>query len=108
MIKFLRLFLVVFGLLCTSAAAFAQQDGPTPSQEQVTARSSAQQDVEERAAVRAEALEDLRYRHLWIAYALIWFMVFWFIFRTHRLANQGQASIDSLKEKLLSLERKDG
>ena len=110
MIKYLRLFSAVFGILLTSGAVFAQGNAPATGQDepQVTSKSAAKQQTEARAAVRAEALENLRYRHLWIAYALIWFIVFWFIFRTHRLTNQGQASIDSLKEKLLSLERKDG
>lgn len=109
MIKYLRLFSVACGLLLVSGIGIAQEPVPSTGQnQQVTSKSAATQQIEDRAAARAEALESLRYRHLWIAYALIWFMVFWFIFRTHRLANQGQASIDSLKEKLLSLERKDG
>ncbi len=58
-----------------------------------------------------EALEerkaDLRHRHLWIAYGLIWFSVYGFVFRTWARTRETAAELDLLKERLAELEGDD-
>ena len=53
------------------------------------------------------AAEELRYRHLWIAYALVWLIIFVFVFRTWKM-NQGTCRIKALKSRLKKLESADG
>ena len=57
---------------------------------------------------RAQRLDEMRYRHLWIAYGLIWFLVFFFMFRTHKLGRETSGELDELKRRLAELERSDG
>lgn len=55
-----------------------------------------------------EALEELRYKHLWIAYSLIWLIVFVFMYRTYKVGTANRASLDALKSRLALLEKQDG
>ena len=57
---------------------------------------------------RAQRLDEMRYRHLWIAYGLIWFLVFFFMFRPHQLGRETSGELDELKRRLAELERSDG
>ncbi len=57
---------------------------------------------------RAERLEAMRYRHLWIAYGLVWLMVFFFMFKTYRLGQTTAGELDQLKRRLSELEGQDG
>ena len=54
------------------------------------------------------ALEELRYKHLWIAYGLIWLIIFIFMLRTYRVGRENRETLDALKSRLLQLEQKDG
>ena len=54
------------------------------------------------------ALEELRYKHLWVAYGLIWLIVFVFMLRTYAIGKENRATLDTLKTRLLQLEQKDG
>ena len=54
------------------------------------------------------ALEELRYKHLWIAYGLIWLIVFLFMLRTYNVGRENRETLDALKSRLLQLEQKDG
>lgn len=54
------------------------------------------------------ALEPMRYRHLWIAYSAIWFLVFFFMFRTWKTSQSTAAELDGLKRRLADLEGKGG
>jgi len=51
-------------------------------------------------------LEPMRYRHLWIAYSAIWFIVFFFMFRTWKNSEKTTAELDVLKRRLAELEGK--
>lgn len=59
-------------------------------------------------AFKAERLEELRYKHLWIAYGAIWLIVFVFVFRTWRSGEATAAELDGLKARLAKLEGRDG
>ena len=52
--------------------------------------------------------EELRYKHLWIAYSMVWILVFVFVLRTWKLNNTTTAELDSLKRRLAKLEADDG
>lgn len=58
-----------------------------------------------------EALEerksDLRHRHLWIAYGLIWMSVYGFVFRTWQRTRETAAELEMLKGRLAELEGDD-
>ena len=50
-------------------------------------------------------LEELRYKHLWIAYSLVWLIIFFFIRQTW-IRHQAVASrLDELQTRLKDLER---
>jgi len=53
---------------------------------------------------RAERIEEMRYRHLWIAYSLIWLIVFVFVFRTWKLNQSTAGELEALNRRLKSLE----
>ena len=62
------------------------------------------------AAVNPEveqALEELRYKHLWIAYGVIWLIIFVFMYRTYRVGTTNRDSLEALKARLASLEGRD-
>jgi len=53
-------------------------------------------------------LEALRYKHLWIAYSLIWLIVFLFMYRTYKVGTSNRESLEALKSRLALLEKQDG
>jgi hypothetical protein len=53
-------------------------------------------------------LETLRYKHLWIAYSLIWLIVFLFMYRTYKVGTSNRESLEALKSRLALLEKQDG
>jgi hypothetical protein len=55
---------------------------------------------------KAERLESLRYRHLWIAYALIWASVFWLMWKTWRKSVEQEEKIAELSQKIAQLDKK--
>ena len=62
--------------------------------------------IDKFVAARARA-EKLRYRHLWLAYAAAWLLIFLFVFRTWKM-NQGTTDeIETLKRRLAKLEGPD-
>jgi hypothetical protein len=50
-------------------------------------------------------LETLRYRHLWIAFSLVWLIVFLFIRATWIRGRAVESRLDELKARLSALER---
>ena len=50
-------------------------------------------------------LETLRYRHLWIAFSLVWLIVFLFVRATWIRGRAVEARLDELKARLSALER---
>ena len=65
---------------------------------------------EELAAAKEEArLKALRYadrgsRHLWIAFSMIWLVIFLFIFRTWRQSDALEGELSAVKARLRALE----
>ena len=57
---------------------------------------------------KTKRLEALRYRNLWIAYGIIWFLVFGFTYRTWKRSEETMISLEDLKRRLADLEAKDG
>ena len=57
---------------------------------------------------REAALESLRYKHLWIAYGLIWLIIFLFMYRTYQVGRRNRETLDTLKTRLAQLEKRDG
>ena len=56
----------------------------------------------------AEArLEELRYRHLWIAYGMVWLIIFIFVFRTWKMNQTTTSELQALKRRLAKLEAPD-
>ena len=58
--------------------------------------------------VPSERLENMRYRHLWLAYAFVWLFVFLFIFRTWQMNQKTTEELAQVRAKLAALEAKDG
>ena len=103
----LRIFLVFVITICTvgSVAPVCAQDGKVAASENTVVGGAPSQAIQNETAA---ALEELRYKHLWIAYALIWLTVFLFMYRTYRIGHENRDRIDGLKQRLAELESQDG
>lgn len=55
---------------------------------------------------KAERLRDLRHKHLWLAYAAAWLVIFGFVWRTHRMSKGTDDQLQALKRKIEALEGK--
>lgn len=51
-------------------------------------------------------LEDLRYKHLWIAYSLVWLIIFFFIRQTWLRSQLVSIRLEEIKSRLVKLEEK--
>ena len=58
------------------------------------------------AAAEARA-EELRYRHLWIAYGMVWLIIFIFVLRTWKMNQATTSELQALKRRLAKLEAPD-
>lgn len=58
-------------------------------------------------AAAEERSEALRYRHLWIAYGMIWLIVFVFVFRTWKMNQSTTSELQALKRRIAKLETSD-
>jgi len=56
----------------------------------------------------SEDLQDMRYRHLWIAYGVVWFLVFAFVWRTWKLQRTTSDELDDLRGRIADLEEGKG
>ena len=90
--------------------AQAPQATPTSASSQVTSlessqgTSKAQSDKDEFGRVKEVRLNELRYKHLWIAYSLVWLIVFIFIRGTWRRSQAVEQRIIDLQNRLSKLE----
>ncbi len=92
-----------------SAPALAQNDAPAAAATEGQATPAAEPEGKVIDTFEASAeLEPMRYRHLWIAYSAIWFLVFFFMFRTWKTSQATAAQLDGLKRRLADLEGKGG
>ena len=55
---------------------------------------------------KEQRLEDLRYKHLWIAYSLVWVIIFVFIRQTWSRSQAVSSRLEELKARLTKLEEK--
>ena len=53
---------------------------------------------------KEQRLEDLRYKHLWIAYSIVWLVIFMFIRSTWKRSEAVAARLDELKGRVKRLE----
>ncbi|MEE2755806.1 MAG: hypothetical protein VYA30_04060 [Myxococcota bacterium] len=89
------------------------QTGDAAASEKAAAATKKVGTSQERARVieqfkAAEARnEELRYKHLWIAYAMVWIVIFTFVFRTWKLNNKTSDELALLKSRLAKLESSD-
>ncbi len=65
------------------------------------------QEAAKEAFDAAAELEELRYNLLWIAYSAIWFLVFGFALKPHKMGQQTAAELDDLKARLADLEGRE-
>jgi hypothetical protein len=86
--------------LLLPAVGFAEGEAPAEGVASVAAAKSAFE--------KTERMEALRYRHLWIAYGTIWFLVFGFTYRTWKRSEATSAELDDLKRRLAELEGRNG
>jgi hypothetical protein len=108
--KFLRFGI---GLMClVYASGFAIAQGTQEKAEVAVDTSKAQVEVSQNKPYASPAsspeLESLRYKHLWIAYSLIWLIVFLFMYRTYKVGTSNRERLEALKRRLASLENQDG
>lgn len=52
-------------------------------------------------------LEDLRYKHLWLAYSMVWIVIFVFIRQTWQRSQAVSGRLEELKSRLIALEEKE-
>ena len=82
------------------AAAVGITKNIAPTKSSAAVRDSFARDKEQR-------LEDLRYKHLWIAYSLVWVVIFLFIRRTWQRSQEVTGRLDELKRRLIALEEEE-
>ena len=103
MIRILFVFLLSFGAFSIPSSAWSETNTAEAKKDSGYGAPSAAAQSE-----TAAALEDLRYKHLWIAYALIWLTVFLFMYRTYKIGHQNRDQLDALRSRLGDLEQKNG
>ena len=97
---------VAIGLTVMLSAPALAQDAP-----QGTPANSIQVDTAVKTPTsfeRAERMEEMRYQHLWMAYAFIWLIIFLFVYRTWKLNQATVEELRSLQRRIASLEDTDG
>lgn len=102
--------LLLMGALGLAAPALAQ-DAPVAAEKAADAAAveagEAGQKVPD-AFAKAERLQEMRYKHLWIAYSAIWLIVFVFMFRTWKQSQGTRDQLEGLKARLAELEARNG
>ena len=82
-----------------------QQSQPTPARLQVAQKApKIQADQDESERLKETRLNELRYKHLWIAYSIVWLIVFVFIRGTWRRSQAVEQRIIELQTRLSKLE----
>lgn len=56
---------------------------------------------------KEQRLEDLRYKHLWIAYSIVWLVIFMFIRNTWKRSEAVAERLDELKTRIKRLEERN-
>jgi len=103
--------LLLGGALMLAAPAFAQGDTPVAAEAAGAAEAAAAGEAGAQTPesfAKAKRLEEMRYKHVWIAYAAFWLIAFVFIFRTWRQSQATGRELDALKARLADLEARNG
>lgn len=88
-----------------SAKETADQDSKSVADKSLTSKELKNRAAkEEFERVKEERLNDLRYKHLWIAYSLVWLIIFVFIRGTWRRSQAVEENVKSLQSRLEKLE----
>ena len=118
-IKLLSLVFIVLGLCLsglTPSVAQAQDSSESVQQEAKQEAKQTKVDIRPNPTLAAnnnfdsekeERLENLRYKHLWIAYSLVWIIIFVFIRQTWQRSQAVSSRLEELKSRLIALEEKD-
>lgn len=95
---------ILAGVVFAAGLSFSM----TAQAEQATQTEQAQTpQAAQRRFEASDQLEDLRYKHLWIAYGIIWLSVFGFVLRTWKRSQETARELDGLKARLAELESGD-
>lgn len=86
-----------------AASAFTPAVGSAP-QVKVYEPSPAELAKEQAELAKEQRLEELRYKHLWIAYSIVWLVIFMFIRSTWKRSEAVAARLDELKGRVKRLE----
>jgi hypothetical protein len=101
--------IILIMLMGSTGLTWAEQAPKT--QEQTVAEVQAVQAARTKSikkfAAAEERSEALRYRHLWIAYGMIWLIVFVFVFRTWKMNQSTTSELQALKRRIAKLETSD-
>ena len=62
---------------------------------------------DQNAFKKEQRLEELRYRHLWIAFSLVWLITLVFVYRTWQRSQAVASRLDELKTRLAQVETKE-
>ena len=94
--------LVMMGVMAPAVLVYGQ----TPD-------SAAQSDRVNRSAppsvrFEADASEPMKYRYLWIAYSIVWLLVFGLMWTTWRRQSVTARELVDLRKRLAALEERDG
>ena len=85
-------------------APAAPTQAATPQVQQTSVAQKTQGDKDEFERVKEARLNELRYKHLWIAYSLVWLIIFVFIRGTWRRSQAVEQRIIELQNRLSKLE----
>ena len=104
------LLVLLMGLMTPLSGVYAQSYPPSAETKAETATDKAPveavaQTKSLKSFERDARLETMRYRHLWLAYAFIWLIIFGFVFRTWKMSSVTKDELESLKSRLNRLER---
>ena len=106
--KNLRVGMTLLFLVGLGGLSMAQNAAPPPVAKAVTGADGGDAIKTPTKFERTQRLEEMRYQHLWIAYGLIWFLVFFFMFKTHKMGLETAGELEHLKRRLSELEGSDG
>ena len=67
-------------------------------------KASFSESADPNAFKKEQRLETLRYRHLWIAYSLVWLITLVFVYRTWQRSQAVASRLDELKNRLAQVE----
>ena len=80
------------------------QSTQTSIPEKVTKTTFSMSQTDSNTFKKEQRLEKLRYRHLWIAFSLVWLITLVFVYRTWQRSQAVASRLDELKARLAQVE----